>query len=243
MDYVDPHRYLEIGQDGKILIIRIDNPPHNYMPSAIFDEFAACRRRISGDDVGAVIFTGKGNSFSKGADVAEIRSEQGRPDVRTIHYGNAMMNFLAGLRKPIIAAINGPCFGAGLELALACHIRVCSEKARFGLPELSIGAIPGLGGIERLVRIVGEGKATEMILLGDIISASQALDLSLVTRVFPKKDFFPKVMTYTKTILAAPQEAVEEALRLIRLSRPERMERNIGEAAGGFERLTEREGS
>ena len=124
-----------------------------------------------------------------------------------------------------------------LELALACHIRLCSEKARLGLPELSIGVIPGLGGIERLIRVIGETKALEMILLGDMISASRSLELNLVNRVLPKKDFFLKVLVFVRTILAAGTDSTEEILRLFALSRSEHEERNIAEAAEGFVRL------
>ena len=141
------------------------------------------------------------------------------------------------MTKPVIAAVNGPCFGAGLELALACHIRLCSEKARLGLPELSIGVIPGLGGVERLIRVIGEAKAIEMILLGDIISAPRALELNLVNRVFPKKDFFPRVLLFVRTLLATSKEAIEEVLRLFALSRPAREEKNILDAAEAFVRL------
>ena len=151
-----------------------------------------------------------------------------------------MMTFISRLNKPVIAAINGPCFGAGLELALACHIRLCSEKARLGLPELSMGVIPGLGGIERLIRVIGEAKALEMILLGDMISAARSLELNLVNRVLPRKDFFAKVLIFVKTILAAGTDTIEEVMRLFALSRPEHEERNIREAAEAFVRVVSR---
>jgi enoyl-CoA hydratase/carnithine racemase len=124
-----------------------------------------------------------------------------------------------------------------LELALACHIRLCSEKARLGLPELSIGVIPGLGGIQRLIRVVGEAKALEMILLGDMIPATRALELNLVSRVFPKKDFFPRVLIFVRTLITARRQAIEEALRLVALSRADQEEENVLTAAESFTRL------
>ena len=230
-------KYLEISTEGRMLIITICNPPHNYLSSGFFTELSSCRELILSSNVDAIIFTGKGNVFSKGADIEEIKSNPNALNFRTILYGNELFTFFSRLDKPVIAAINGPCLGGGLELALACHIRLCSEKARLGLPELSIGVIPGLGGIQRLIRVVGESKALEMILLGDIISASRALELNLVSRVFPKKEFFSRVLLLVRTILTARREAVTEALRLIVRSRPESEEKNILAAAEKFASL------
>jgi enoyl-CoA hydratase/carnithine racemase len=164
-------------------------------------ELDLCRDAMLSEKVDAIIITGKGKVFSKGADLSEIDSSSHAITIKTLAFGNEIYTFISKLTKPVIAAINGPCLGGGLELALACHLRVCSEKARIGLPELTAGVIPGLGGTERLVRIVGEGKALEMILLGDMISASRAFELNLVSRVFPKKDFFQKVLLFVNTIL------------------------------------------
>lgn len=235
-----PQKYLEISTEGNILIITISNPPNNYLPAAVFSEFDACLELMESSDVKAIVFTGKGKVFSKGADASEWRGNLRGVDRRTILHGNEIITSISRMTKPVIAAINGPCFGAGLELALACHIRLCSEKARLGLPELSIGVIPGLGGIERLIRVVGEAKALEMILLGDMISASRSLELNLVNRVLPKEDFFLKVLVFVRTILAAGTDSIEEVLRLFALSRSEREERNIAEAAEGFARLVSR---
>ncbi|MDY7034971.1 MAG: enoyl-CoA hydratase/isomerase family protein [Thermodesulfobacteriota bacterium] len=229
--------YLEISTEGRILIFTINNPPHNYLPGAIFKEFESCRELMLSSDADAIIFTGKGNVFSKGADIEEIKSDNRKPDRETLRFGNEMLSFISRLHKPVIAAINGPCMGAGLELALACHVRLCSEKARLGLPEVSMGIIPGLGGIQRLIRVVGEARAMEMILLGDIISASRALELNLVSRVLPKTDFFPRVLFFVKTILAVPGEALKEALRLVAMARPENEDNNIIRAAETFARM------
>ena len=238
--HMPEHKYLEISTEGKILIITISNPPNNYLPEAIFSELGACRQLMQSREFGAVIFTGKGAVFSKGADIGGAGRNRDGVDHNTVFSGNEMMTFISRLNKPVIAAINGPCLGAGLELALACHIRLCSEKARLGLPELSIGVIPGLGGIERLIRVVGEAKALELILLGDMIPAARSLELNLVNRVLPKKDFFPKVLIFVKTILAAGVDPIEEVLRLFALSRPEQEERNIRQAAEAFIRVVSR---
>ena len=118
------HKYLEISTEGKILIITISNPPNNYLPEAVFSELDACRELMQSPDFRAIVFTGKGNVFSKGRGYQrEAEEKLQRSGSRTILRGNEMMTFISRLTKPVIAAINGPCFGAGLELALACHIR------------------------------------------------------------------------------------------------------------------------
>jgi enoyl-CoA hydratase len=229
--------YIQLSREGKILVITINNPPHNALPSRFFRELHSCCDLMLSSDIHAIIFTGKGKNFSKGADIQEIRSGSSTVDLKTILSGNDLLTFISQMKKPVIAAINGACLGGGLELALACHIRLCSEKARLGLPEVSIGVIPGLGGIQRLVRMVGESKALEMLLLGDIISAHQALELNLVNRVFPKDDFLTRVILFTKTILAARREALEAVLDLVALSRPKSEVENIPCAAETFMRL------
>lgn len=182
-----------------------------------------------------IIFTGKRSVFSKGVSMEEIESTANASELRqNITYANDFYNFIYNLEKPVIAAINGHALGGGLELALVCHIRLCSEKARLGLPEVSRGIIPGLGGIQRLTQIVGEGKALEMILMGDIIPASEALRLNLVSRVFPKKDFMPKVLAFAKTLLMGRQDCVREIIRMIKILRTDKEEKYIKSAMEAF---------
>ena len=162
-------RYLDLKTEGRILIATINNPPGNYLPSFFFAEMDSARSVMASPDVDAGIFTGKGNVFSKGADIGEFRESSEGLDLEAVMRCNDTYTFISRLTKPAIAAINGPCFGGGLELALACHVRLCSEKARLGLPEVSIGGVPGLGGVHRLIQVIGEAKALEMMLLGDMI--------------------------------------------------------------------------
>jgi enoyl-CoA hydratase/carnithine racemase len=229
--------FLEIKSEGRILILSINNPPNNYLSADFFKELHECQDLFLSPEVAAIIFTGKGNVFSKGVDFQAFRAEPYELDQSIVRFGNKIITFISHLKKPVIAAVNGPCFGGGLELALACHIRLGSEKARLGLPELSIGVIPGLGGIHRLIRVVGEAKALEMILLGDMISASRALEVNLLNRIFPKKDFFSKVLIFVRTLLTTRQEALEEVLKLAALSRTANEEQSVLKAAESFMRL------
>lgn len=229
--------YLRVSNEGRILVIKINNPPNNYLSIDFFTELKPCYDMMLSQDVDAVVFTGAGRVFSKGADINELTAVPPRVDLEKLVNGNETYSLISRLNKPVIAAINGACFGGGLELALACHLRVCSEKARLGLPEVSIGVIPGLGGIQRLIRVVGEAKALEMILLGDMISASRAFELNLVSRVFPKKDFLGSAIRFAKTLLATRKEAIEEVLKLVAQSRPEKEDSNILNSANSFMRL------
>ncbi len=204
--------------DG-VLWITLNNPPHNLLGSFFFDALDELSRQISSPDVRAVIITGTGRSFSKGADLRELTARFGTLDEKFVIEANKHFTAIEKLRKPVIAAINGACFGGGLELSLACHLRVCSDKARIGLPELTAGVVPGLGGITRLMRVVGEARALEMMLLGDLINAEKALAYGLVSRVFHAQDFEASVNAFVRAIIAAPPETIEALFDLVAMHR------------------------
>ena len=136
------------------------------------------------DDIAAVIVTGSGEkSFVAGADIEEVSGFSPLEGRRWGLRGQALLHQIESLEKPVIAAINGYALGGGLELAMACHLRVASSNARLGQPELKLGIVPGFGGTQRLPRIVGKGLALEMLLTGDPIDAKRALAIGLVNRV------------------------------------------------------------
>jgi len=213
-------KFIDIEVDGKILAVWINNPPNNYLPGQFFVELDQCRMdHMASERIDAVIIGARGRIFSKGADIQEIKSGSGTIDLETVQFGNDVFTGLTRLNKPVIAAVNGPCFGGGMELALCCHLRVCSEKAMFGLPEVTAGVIPGLGGIPRLIQTIGHAKALEMILLGDMIGASQALQLNLVSRVFAKSSFREQSLSFVKTVLSARKEAIQHTIEVFDLCR------------------------
>ncbi len=228
---------LSARMEDRILLLTIDNPPDNRLPARIFSELHDRLESARSETVDAVVFTGKGRSFSKGADLSEFTERKTQLDNDLLMFGNELFETISQLGKPAIAAINGACFGGGLELSLACHIRVCSEKARLGLPELSLGLIPGLGGIERLTQVVGRAKALELILMGDIIPAAKALEIDLVSRVFPKKGFMEHVLRFVQAMLYTRKEAIKELLDLFAMSLPENEQQNVQAAAKSFLRL------
>jgi enoyl-CoA hydratase len=146
----------------------------------------ACRAINQDDEVRAVIITGAGETFCSGCDLGELRSTPAH-NLKNANAASLSSTAVSGLNCPVIAAVNGDALGVGLELALSCDIRICSENAHFGFPETSYGLIPGGGGTQRLPRIVGKGKATEIIITAEPIDAAEAYRVGLVTKVVSKQ--------------------------------------------------------
>ena len=182
--------------DGELLIVTLHWPErHNALDRQMRVDLLDCVRRAETDEaVRAIVITGHGNkSFSAGANIPELKqrtlvSEMGpaatlRKDLPTA---------IERLAKPSVAAINGYCFGAGLELAMGCTIRIASENALLGQPEIALGQIPGSGGTQRLYRFVGLGWAMQMVLTGQRIDARTALSIGLVTEVLPQADLLDR---------------------------------------------------
>jgi enoyl-CoA hydratase len=167
--------------------------------------------------VGVIVIQGAGEkSFVAGADIAELSrltAEQAR--IQSLR-GQSVFNLIEQSSKPIIASIQGFALGGGCELALACHIRIASESARLALPEVSLGLIPGYGGTQRLARLVGMGVALDMILSGEMISASDAYRIGLVSRVYPASELNTQTDKLAETILSRGPNAVSLALKSVR---------------------------
>jgi enoyl-CoA hydratase len=170
------------------------------------------------NDVRVLILTGSGEkSFVAGADINELAQRTPVDGKEFSLYGQAVFHMLETLGKPSIAAINGFALGGGLEVALACHIRLASSDAKLGLPEVTLGIIPGYGGTQRLPRLVGLGAALELIATGRMIDAEEARSLGLVSRVLPPAELLPAAADLAKRIGAngpiAVRFALEAALR------------------------------
>jgi enoyl-CoA hydratase len=160
----------------------------------------------------AVVITGAGEkAFSAGADIGHMRTADALAARAWALRGHAMADRLEGFDAPVIAAVNGYALGGGCELALACDIRVASERARFGQPEINLGIIPGWGGSQRLTRLVSPGYAKEMILTGAPIDASEALRVGLVNHVHPAGELLDRAVELAATIAAKPVWAAAAA--------------------------------
>jgi enoyl-CoA hydratase/carnithine racemase len=186
-------QYVKISIEDRIALLTIDHPPANAFNDQTVSDLASAFDEVSANpEVKVIIITGAGQfAFVAGADVNEIKSQidlarSGKP-VKTdlIEKGQQLFAKIERSKKPVIAAINAVCLGGGNELAMSCHIRIASDTARFGQPEVSLGVLPGWGGNIRLPRIVGRGKAIELILTGDMIPAQEAARLNLVNKVVP----------------------------------------------------------
>ncbi len=166
----------------------------------------------SDDSIKAVIITGAGDkAFVAGADINELAELDGRTGAELAARGQYLMKTIQNFPRPVIAAINGFALGGGCELAMACDIRLASEKAKLGQPEVTLGIIPGYGGTQRLPRLVGRGKALQLILTGDMVDAKEAHRIGLVEEVYPPDQLMEKALQLAKKISGLAPIAVAAA--------------------------------
>jgi len=201
---------------GRIIINRPDKL--NALNNEVLEKLESSILDFNQDSsVGIIVLQGAGEkSFVAGADIAELScltAEQAR--VQSLR-GQSVFNLIEQSSKPILASIQGFALGGGCELALACHIRIASESARFALPEVSLGLIPGYGGTQRLARLVGMGVALDMILAGEMITAADALRMGLVSSVYPATELNTQTNKLAETILSRGPKAVALALKSVR---------------------------
>lgn len=162
-----------------------------------------------------IILTGAGSkAFAAGADIAEFSNFSVEQGIEMSDAGHQVMNTIENSKKPVIAAVNGFALGGGCELAMSCHMRIASENARFGQPEVNLGLIPGYAGTQRLVQLVGKGKALELLMTGDAINAHEAKSLGLVNHVVTLEELLPKCNEILDKIKTKAPLAIESVIRL-----------------------------
>lgn len=170
----------------------------------------------SDDEVRGVILTGAGDkAFIAGADINELAHLTAVEGQESSSFGQAVLNLVENLGKPVIAAINGFALGGGCETAMACTIRIASETAKFGQPEVKLGVLPGGGGTQRLPRLVGKGRALQLILTGEMITAQEAYRIGLVNEVVPASDVIPRAEAILKQIFSNAPLAVKYSLEVV----------------------------
>jgi enoyl-CoA hydratase len=192
--------------DG-VAVLRIDRPPLNTLSNALLDEIATAARELGGDpDLKAVVVLGGAKAFAAGADITEF----GGPDeARAIGQRfRAAYDAIGEIPRPVIAAINGVALGGGLELALACDLRVAADNARVGQPEILLGVIPGAGATQRLPRLVGTARAKDLIWSGRQVKADEALAIGLVDRVVPAAELEDAVLAWAASLASGPVVAM-----------------------------------
>ena len=209
---------LQHKSDG-ILTITIERPQAlNALNAAVIGQLAeAVDIAQTDEEVQAIVLTGSGDkAFVAGADIKEFADFSGKQGKALAQEGQDLLfNRIERSAKPVIAAVNGFALGGGLELALACHIRIASENARMGLPEVSLGVIPGYGGTQRLPQIVGKGKALEMILSAKMVGAEEAATCGLVNAVVPAESLMETAYKMARSIMKNSPMAVSTAIQAV----------------------------
>ena len=205
--------------EERVAIIEINRPKHlNALNSEVILELERLLDDLSQrEEIRSIIITGSGDkAFVAGADIKEFQDFGQKQSFELSQTGKQkLFNKIASFNKPVIAAINGYALGGGLELALSAHIRIATESAQLGLPECSLGLIPGYGGTQRLPRIIGLGLATEMILTGKMIKADEAYKIGLVNHVFSKEELIERTMTIAKSFNTKSPESLFAAIKSI----------------------------
>jgi enoyl-CoA hydratase len=205
---------------NRIATVTINRPDKlNALNAQAKAELLNVFERIKNDPAtDVVILTGAGEkSFVAGTDIKELAELNQETGKQFSAGGQAVFNLIENLGKPVIAAVNGYALGGGTELALACHIRIASENATFGQPEVNLGIIPGYGGTQRLARLIGKGRAMEMILTGEAIDAAEAFRIGLVNKVVPLPDLMKAAEEIALKIISKGQIAIRLALKAVNM--------------------------
>lgn len=211
-----------ISNEEKTAVITINRPQSlNALNALTISEISSALDELQNDaETRVIIITGSGEkSFVAGADIKEFsdfNQEKAEELARTGQ--NNLFNKIENLNKPVIAAVNGFALGGGLELAMSCHIRYASDNAKLGLPEVTLGLIPGYGGTQRLPKLVGKGIANEMIFSAKMISSQKAKEIGLVNEVFPIEELLSKTKELASTIARNSPMAVSKAIKATNLS-------------------------
>jgi enoyl-CoA hydratase/carnithine racemase len=211
-------QFVKLALEDRVAIITIDHPPVNALNQATLEELNAVVDEVLGSEqVKAVVVTGGGQiAFVAGADINEFTkletAEQAQAASKQVQ---TLFDKIACAPKPFIAAINGVALGGGMELAMACHMRIIGDRAKVGQPEINLGIIPGWGGTQRLTRLVGPAKAIELILSGDNLTAQEAFRLNLVNKVVPGGEVLKTAKDLAKKISQKGALAIRASLLAI----------------------------
>lgn len=208
--------FIRVKIEGRVATVTIDRPPVNALNFKTMEELSVAFSELAiNQDVKVIVLTGEGknHTFIAGADLKEMAQLKSSQEAEEIaRKGQTIFDQIEKMKKPVIAAVNSVCVGGGNELAMACHIRIASDRARFGQPEINLGIIPGFGGTQRLPRLVGTSKAREIILTGDMITAQEAFRIGLIDRVVPDGELLRQALGLAKKIAAKGAVALEYAL-------------------------------
>jgi enoyl-CoA hydratase len=239
--------FIRTELDGSVAVVTIDHPPVNALSAPLLEELEAEVDRLDGDEaVRAILLVGAGErAFVAGADISEFPSLR-EATAEAQESGSArgiqkLGHRMDAARTPFVAAIQGFCLGGGLEVAMCCDIRVASEDAQLGQPEIKLGLIPGGGGTQRLPRLVGIGRAMLLNLTGDFVDANTAYEWGLVEKVVPREELRKTALGIARTIAARSPVSVGILRELARTTRDLPLEEGLRREADGFRRCLESE--
>ena len=207
---------LLLENDGPIAVVTINRPDKmNALNRTVLDELdSAIDTLIADDAVRSIIITGAGpKAFVAGADISEFNGLNKEQAIAMAQRGQGIFRKIETATKPIVAAVNGFALGGGCELAMSCHFRLCSDNAKFGQPEVNLGLIPGYGGTQRLVQLIGKGKAIELLIGAAMIDAGEAKDLGLVNYVTSPGNLLPETKKILQLINSKAPQAVASCIR------------------------------
>lgn len=214
--------FLSLQVEEGVAIATISRPPANALSQGLIQDVNALLDAVENDDaVRVIVIHGEGRFFSAGADIKEFTSVQtGEEFAGLAKNGQDVFERVETFNKPVIAAIHGAALGGGLELAMGCHIRFVTASAKLGLPELSLGLIPGFAGTQRLPRFVGVAKAAEMMFTSDPISGTEAVEWGLANRAFSDEELLPETLKIAKKIAKKSPIALKAAIQMLNYSKP-----------------------
>ncbi len=222
---------IKLTIDKKIALVTINRPESlNALNAQVFTDLDNVFDFLKGENsVNCIIITGSGEkSFVAGADIKEFSNYQKEQAKELSKRGHDVFLKIENMNKPVIAAINGFALGGGLELAMACHIRYASENAKLGLPEVTLGLIPGYGGTQRLPKLVGKGIANEIIFSAKMITAEKAKSIGLVNEVFSSEELLIKTQELAESIVKNSPQGVAKAIQAVNASESEKgMEQEV----------------
>jgi enoyl-CoA hydratase len=212
-----PYELLLLDVADRVATVTINRPDKlNALNAGVMREIGAMFDELSSRaDVGAVVITGAGRAFVAGADISAIATAESDALEHFAQAGQAVFRRIEQSPKPVVAAVNGFALGGGCELALACHVRVASTAAKFGLPEVRLGLIPGYGGTQRLPRLVGRGRALQLILTGEPVDAAEAVRIGLANSVAEPSALLEAARSLARTMLRNAPIALARAIAAV----------------------------
>lgn len=227
------------NEEDFITTLTIKHPPANSLTNQLFDKISEVLDMIEErKETKVVIIKGEGKFFSAGADIKQFTTYQGESDYQSLaKKGQQLFTRMEHFQTPIIASIHGAALGGGLELALGCHIRIVTKDAKLGLPELTLGLIPGYGGTQRLPQLVGAAKAYEMILTGNTIDGIEAGRLGLVNHVVAETDLHNETMKLARQIAEKSRASINCIMELIPYAKTEQFPKGLDAEAKAFGKI------